>query len=221
MKNSTKMFAITGIISALAMTSVAGTAFTAFAQEEGDQAYDPQVKEECNRRPGGENMEAMKEAIESGDYDAWVALVSENKRGGEILEKINADNFYLLSEMHQAKVDGDHEKVKEIAEELDIKPRFKGKKGMKKGMGMDPEVREQLKEAVQTGDFDTFSSLVSEGKHGAKILENVNADNFFLLNEMHEARANGDFESAKEIAEQLGLPERPQRMNKFRGEPKQ
>lgn len=150
MKDSTKMIAIAGLISALAITSIAGTAFTAFAQEEGEQSGEPQMQEHCNR-PAFENMQVMKEAIENGDYDAWVAIVTENGRNPQILEKINEDNFYLLGEMHQAMEDGDTEKAKEIADELGIKPPF----------GKRPLIK-KMHEALVNGDTEKAKEIATQ-----------------------------------------------------------
>jgi hypothetical protein len=157
MKDTTKMYAIAGLISALAITSVAGTALTAFAQEqeEGEQCNCP-----CNCERF-ENMETRKEAIESGDYDAWVAAVTENGRSPAILEKINEDNFHLLGEMHQARVDGDRERAKEIADELGIKMQL-GRRAMNRWRNVDSEVREQLREAVQNGDTEKAKEIAEQ-----------------------------------------------------------
>ncbi len=87
---------------------------------------------------------------------------------------------------------------------------------------MDPEKleemkqhREDVKTAVENGDYDAWYALMSENERAGDILEIINEDNFHLLGEMHEARENGDFETAKTIADELGL-KRPMK-GKFRG----
>ena len=73
---------------------------------------------------------------------------------------------------------------------------------------LDPEQqahREAMQEAVANNDYDTWYNLVKEKACNPPILEQVTADNFYLLNEMHQAVEDGDFERAKEIADELGI----------------
>ena len=64
-----------------------------------------------------ERHEAMKNAFENLDYDAWADLM-EGK--GRVLEIVTEDNFAKFAEMHDAKISGDIETAKEIAEELGL-----------------------------------------------------------------------------------------------------
>jgi len=67
-------------------------------------------------------------------------------------------------------------------------------------------------EAVQTAitnrDYDAFvAAITPENGQQPKILETITADNFSRFCDMHDALKNQDFETAKSIAEELGLPE--------------
>lgn len=73
------------------------------------------------------NNEAVMEAVESGNYTAWVEAVGEDC---QMLEKINADNFPKLTEAHDL-MQGGREKMqqaREIREELGMKFKNRYKK---------------------------------------------------------------------------------------------
>ena len=67
-----------------------------------------------------ERHESMQEAFENLDYQAWHDLMAENDKKGHVLEIVNEDNFARFVEMHNAKIVGDIETTKEIAEELGL-----------------------------------------------------------------------------------------------------
>lgn len=90
-----------------------------------------------------EQREAMKTAIESGDYETWETLM--NERVARMQEKINEDTFEKLQEkranmaqireaVEEAKETGDWSEVEALKDELGIegKGRF-GKRGFGKG----------------------------------------------------------------------------------------
>jgi len=223
MKNINKVLATTGVVAILAITNVASSALANTGEKvnEGDA---PRMQQMHKPPMDSEKMEEMKQhreevraAVESGDYNAWYALMSEHERASDILEKINADNFYLLEEMHQAMQDGNHEEAKAIADELGLKRPMKGRMGK----NIDPEKaeeikqhREEVKAAVESRDYDAWYALMSEHERAGDILEKINADNFYLLGEMHQKMQEEDPEGAKAIADELGL-ERPMK-GKFR-----
>jgi hypothetical protein len=86
------------------------------------EKFSPEKMEEMKA-----NKEAMKAVVESGDYEAWKALVEESGRD-KILETITADNFAQFVEMHNLKQADDREGARAIADELGLK-----KIGKKKG----------------------------------------------------------------------------------------
>ncbi len=64
-----------------------------------------------------EKRDAIKAALEAGDYEAWLAAVGD----GPVTEKINADNFDQLVEAHRLMQEGDKEGAKAIFKELGLK----------------------------------------------------------------------------------------------------
>ncbi|GFO97989.1 hypothetical protein ig2599ANME_2200 [groundwater metagenome] len=61
--------------------------------------------------------EQMVQAIEKGDYEAW----KEAAVNTPMISKIdNEDDFKILVQLHQAKKDGDFEKVKELSEQFGL-----------------------------------------------------------------------------------------------------
>lgn len=66
---------------------------------------------------------------------------------------------------------------------------------------------EEVQAAITDGDYETWASLMAEADNGraATMLEAIDADNFYLLGELIEARENYDRDSAQAILEELGL----------------
>ncbi len=148
-----------------------------------------------------ETREAIKAAVENGDYDTFKDLVSQDEKGEKILEKVTAENFGKFKEMHELREAGDKEGAQAIADELGIqKPH-----GKNHGPRFDEETREEIKTAVENGDYETFKGLVTQDGRGEKILEKVTPENFDRFKALHEAREAGDKDTAKEIAEELGI----------------
>ena len=93
-----------------------------------------EFNEDAERFQEREAHRAEMEAImESGDYEAWKEHVAEMPRASMMAEQITEENFDTFVEMHNARVNGDHETAKELASELGIE---KGRKGFGHGRGM-------------------------------------------------------------------------------------
>jgi len=191
MKTS-KWLLTTTLAAAIAFTSLSVIA----SADDGEQPAEAGERQQI--------MEQVQAAVDSGDYNAFAEVAPE-----KMLEYINADNFERFVEMHNHL-----ESAKEIAEELGL-PNGRQmlqkahQKGVKHGKFM--ENREEIKEAVENGDYDAWVALHEDREREAKILEYINEDNFHLLAELHEAIQNQDFETAKEIKDQIGLPDRPEK----------
>jgi hypothetical protein len=69
------------------------------------------------------------------------------------------------------------------------------------------QTRMAIDEAVNSGDYNAWLEAVADLPHGQDMAQIVTADEFDLLIQMHEARQSGDHETAKEIREEIGLPE--------------
>ena len=78
------------------------------------------------------------------------------------------------------------------------------------------ERKAEIKAAMEEG-YDAWAELVSEHPRGEKLLEVINEDNFDRYVEMHDAIEDGDHETAKEIAKELGL--KGIRRGHFKGKP--
>ncbi len=126
----------TKVLSALMFAMVLGaSAFSAVAAAdsmEGGRAFQGIRGEgECMQQgPKGEGMEAhaehfeeVKQAVENSDYGAWITLMSDadHPRAEHMLGVITEDNFSLLGDMMEARMDGDREAARAIAEELGLK----------------------------------------------------------------------------------------------------
>jgi hypothetical protein len=68
---------------------------------------------------------------------------------------------------------------------------------------------EEVRQAVENNDYATWVELTTGKPRAEDMLGKITADNFYLLNEMHQARQDGELEKAKEIADQLGIEEGP------------
>jgi hypothetical protein len=68
------------------------------------------------------------------------------------------------------------------------------------------EHMQEMKTAVENGDYQTFAELAPE-----RLLEVINEDNFSRFQEMHNHR-----QAAREIAKELGLQQRKMHKHKFK-----
>lgn len=74
----------------------------------------------------GQN-EAVRDAIENGDYNSWKEAVAENPMGEKMLEVVNENNFSKLVEMHNLMQAGDREGSEAIRESLGLERPEMGK----------------------------------------------------------------------------------------------
>jgi len=66
-----------------------------------------------------EHREAVEAAIEAGDYNAWKQAMEDDPRG-RIADVITEENFDTFVQMHNARMEGDHETANALAEELGL-----------------------------------------------------------------------------------------------------
>ncbi len=78
---------------------------------------------------GEERHELMQEAFENNDYNSWKELMIQDGRHPRVVNVITEDNFAQFAEIHNAKLSGDYEKVKELRAELGLG------QGMRQGKG--------------------------------------------------------------------------------------
>jgi hypothetical protein len=137
-------------------------------------------------------------AVEAGDYNTWQQLIAQTPKGSELLTKINADNFPQFVQAHQLVKEGKFEDAKAIYEQLGVTSVYPGRAKL-----LDWKA---IVAAIDSGDYQTFVSLIKDKPLGQKILAVINADNFSKLAEIHQDIKNHDFAAAKQIATELGLP---------------
>lgn len=115
------------------------------------------------------NMTTVRNAIETGDYEAWSTAMSA---------EISEENFNRLVERYQ---------------------------NMSQRRAVMQEKREQMKEAFESGDYTAWQEAISGLEKGPRFAGNVTEDNFETYASLFEARQNGDLETAKTLADELGL----------------
>lgn len=65
--------------------------------------------------------------------------------------------------------------------------------------------REAVQSALESGDYEAWVKAQEEMPRPPKITDVITEDNFSTFVEMNEALESGDMDSAKELAEELGL----------------
>jgi len=151
-------------------------------------------------------FEEVRQAVENNDYDTWQKLTKEHPQATRMFENINADNFHLLNDIHQARQDGDMEKVKQIADELGIKLGHIA--GNVKNKIHRHKMQKEVREALENRDYNAWHEAMMP-----PIFQHVNAENFDTFADMHEAIQSGDKDKAEELRTKLGLPEKPTQGN--------
>jgi hypothetical protein len=120
-QNMKTTIAFATALGAVLVLSLASLAVTAFGN--GPSAnYDPQVHE------------ALVEAMEDADFEAWRAIREENglPMHGKMMRTVNAENFDRFLALREANRAGDVELAKQIREELGANT-FKGPHGNRFG----------------------------------------------------------------------------------------
>lgn len=93
-----------------------------YAENEGELPIKEHKQKRGSERFSSEQFEAIKQAIEEKDYDAFVAAQEGNEH---ILSIVTEDNFDKFIDMHELRQSGDREGARAIAEELGL---FQGTK---------------------------------------------------------------------------------------------
>jgi len=176
-------------LSALIITTLAVSASVS--------AHDGEAPQRGPQFDQGQHEELM-QAVENGDYDAWKAIVGDNK----MFEAITSENFGRLSEAHALVQSGDKEGAQAIFEELGINPPkpMMNKRGDKNGK-MGPWGNDEARAAIEAGDYDAFIAAIGD-KPFAK---DITAENFDRMIEAHDLRQSGDEEGAEAMMDELGI----------------
>ena len=105
--------------------------------------------------------EDTQNALESGDYEAFVSATQEQVRN-----RFTEERFNEMAERYRS--------------------------------------QEEIRNAIENGDYNAWVAAV-EASQPPKITDVVTEDNFDTFVQMHNARMEGDFETAQTLAEELGL----------------
>lgn len=100
-----------------------------------------------------------------------------------------------VRELHQA---GKFDEAKALIESSDL-PMPMGPKGDR------PEMdghREEVRQAIEDNDFETFKELTADAPFADKVTE----ANFAKMVEAHQLMEDGDHEAARAIMEEIGFP---------------
>ncbi|NOX71511.1 MAG: hypothetical protein GXO64_02320 [Candidatus Micrarchaeota archaeon] len=62
----------------------------------------------------------MEQAFETGDYNAWVALMTENGRHPRVVDIVSEENFATFAAAHEAAQNGDYETASQLRAELGL-----------------------------------------------------------------------------------------------------
>jgi len=139
-----------------------------------------------------ETQEAVKEAFDNHDYQAWLELMQDRP----IVDKINGADFTKLVEAHELRQQGDFQEAKTIMKELGVKHPG-AKMHMKKGLHYSPERKEAVKTALDNNDYAAWLKAVGED---SPMAEKINENNFPRLVEAH-----GLIEQGVKIMQELGI----------------
>lgn len=174
---------ISAALFALIITSAVGVGYTyAHSQDRYDVA----------------KQEAVRSAVASGDYKAFVAAVGEE---AQILETITEENFTSFIEAKQKLEAGDLQGAEVLFNDLGLE-HHAGMRGRGKFLAHKEETHQAIRAAVEAEDYNAFVVAVGEE---APLLEIITEANFPTFVEIHELRMAGDFEAAHELADELGL----------------
>lgn len=106
-------------------------------------------------------QDAVKAALEAGDYNAWVTAVKTINENSRELTEVTADNFSSYVEEHQARE----------AERADRQAKA-----------------DAVKAALDAGDYNAWVTAVKTLDEDSSLLEKITADNFSRYAEAHDLR---------------------------------
>ncbi|MFH1506455.1 MAG: hypothetical protein ABIE94_05730 [archaeon] len=114
----------------------------------------------------------------------------EQENREEIQAAVEAGNFEAWKEAHgKMLTEENFEKVQE---------RFQNMEQMRTNFG-------EAKQALEDGDYEAWQAAVADCEKARFNAEDVSAEDFEIMVQMHQARQDGDFELAHELAEDLSF----------------
>ncbi len=121
--------------------------------------------------------EEMAHALESGDYDAYIGALD------------SADRQFMAHTLTEEQFNARAENYQQMQQRMQERA----------------QLMENAAEAIQNHDYAAWVEAVSSMDPQPAILEMVNEDNFDKFVELQNARMSWDFETAKELSEELGI----------------
>jgi len=116
-----------------------------------------------------ERHEAMEDAFESLDYDAWYELMTANGRTPGVVGVVSESNFETFALAHEAAENGDYETAAELRAELGLNngngPRDGSGRGNGMGQGRGQGQRMQQNSFVDADNDGNYDNLeLRQGK---------------------------------------------------------
>lgn len=142
------------------------------------------------KKAGNQNRQIVREAVASGDYQAWVQALEGHER---IPFELTETTFNAFEEAHALLEDGNREGAAEVLEEAGIELPEK-LRGHKHGRG-----NEEVRAAIEDGNFSNWQAAVADTKLADVATEEV----FNKMLAIHEAREAGDRDTVKELRQEL------------------
>lgn len=173
------------ILGLMALLLVGVVAVGAFAMPFGNQNSNEE-KQGFGMRGGMFGNEAMRDALDSGDYQDYLDAFEES------------DRQFLATKMTEEQFNERRSNYQEREERMTEREAN----------------REATETAIEAGDYSAWLTAISESNSPMteELTQTITVENFGTFAEMHTAMENHDFETAKELADELGL-ERPGKGN--------
>ncbi|MBD3238598.1 MAG: hypothetical protein GF332_03095 [Candidatus Moranbacteria bacterium] len=145
------------------------------------------------------------EAAQNNDYNAFVQAIDQRMTELETLK--TQESFSTIIKAHELREQGQHQEARQLLEDADIRiPRKVNRHAHR-------EKRRGLKQALEQNDFAKFQELTENREIGSII---DTREEFDRLVEAHELMQQGEFEQARQIKDELGLPQGPGQMRNKR-----
>jgi len=65
--------------------------------------------------------------------------------------------------------------------------------------------QEAIQQAIEDGDYEAWQEAVANCENARLSAEDISEEEFQIMVQMHQARQSGDFETAQELQEELGV----------------
>ena len=121
--------------------------------------------------------DAAKTALETGDYDAFVSAMNEQGESGRFAE-LTEEQFNKMVERNMQR---------------------------EEQMAAMQETRDAIHNALESGDYDAWHAAVISLDPVPELAEKITQENFDTYVKLHDAKEGKDWETAKGLAEELGL----------------